>query len=594
MRKKKYNYFDDDLNEQELKEEIQELVDGFTETQERVPTAVEHTPKKKSVIYKIIGFFKSILLGLVLLVTNTYKTIKNDIDDTAEEARVEQLKEELIEELEADGENEAEARHEAEMAYAEEEDEILKRRTISPWIRAVIVFIIAVAVTVAIIVTTVMNSANAVNSRHNEFEKDATKVCTEYTEKYGIANYKYMSEYDVKGYMLTGLCIVREVDFDDNGKSELLLCYNDNDEYYEEVWGYKDNKFEQLYHKKVPQSTNRNDDIWVSIYSNNDTFYLAEHGESDASKVTLYKLSGGEFKKKSTAVYNAEKLSFAIKSRNVTDNFERIKFAVLRESAASSIVDRTLNATDSYTETTTSKIVKSTDTANSAYYELVKEYTETYGEPTLESSGKMPYISGLAGVNLVDFDGDGQDELMLIYRKTVSERDEDYDGNYVSVEKEKYYCDIYMWNGHNAVQIYQDDGISNLSDDESSAYYILKKDGNRYFYCSNKFKSDNYGKNVSATSKMMQFTGEKFEQQFKANYQTEYGYTKYYIDDEREYKNSFAENGGYKVPFFDGSEDFDNTKWNVCFMQGDKNWESNIKLQLEKTNNNIKTLQTSK
>lgn len=594
MRKKKYNYFDDDLNEQELQEEIQELVDGFTETQEQVPTVVEHTPKKKSVFYKIIGFFKSILLGFILLVTNTYKTIKNDIDDTAEEARVEQLKEELIEELEADGENEIEARHEAELAYAEEEDEILKRRTISPWIRAIIVFVIAVAVTVAIIVTTVMNSANAVNSRHNEFEKDATKVCTEYTEKYGIANYKYMSEYDVKGYMLTGLCIVREVDFDDNGKSELLLCYNDNDEYYEEVWGYKDNKFEQLYHKKVPQSTNRNDDIWVSIYSNNNTFYLAEHGESDASKVTLYKLSGGEFKKKSTAVYNAEKLSFAIKSRNVTDNFERIKFAVLRESAASSIVDRTLTATDSYTETTTSKIVKSTDTANSAYYELVKEYTETYGEPTLESSGKMPYISGLAGVNLVDFDGDGQDELMLIYRKTVSERDEDYDGNYVSVEKEKYYCDIYMWNGHNAVQIYQDDGISNLSDDESSAYYILKKDGNRYFYCSNKFKSDNYGKNVSATSKMMQFTGEKFEQQFKANYQTEYGYTKYYIDDEREYKNSFAENGGYKVPFFDGSEDFDNTKWNVCFMQGDENWESNIKLQLEKTNNNIKTLQTSK
>ena len=594
MRKKKYNYFDDDLNEQELQEEIQELVDGFTETQEQVPTVVEHTPKKKSVFYKIIGFFKSILLGFILLVTNTYKTIKNDINDTAEEARVEQLKEDLIEELEADGENEIEARHEAELAYAEEEDEILKRRTISPWIRAIIVFVIAVAVTVAIIVTTVMNSANAVNSRHNEFEKDATKVCTEYTEKYGIANYKYMSEYDVKGYMLTGLCIVREVDFDDNGKSELLLCYNDNDEYYEEVWGYKDNKFEQLYRKKVPQSTNRNDDIWVSIYSNNNTFYLAEHGESDASKVTLYKLSGGEFKKKSTAVYNAEKLSFAIKSRNVTDNFERIKFAVLRESAASSIVDRTLTATDSYTETTTSKIVKSTDTANSAYYELVKEYTETYGEPTLESSGKMPYISGLAGVNLVDFDGDGQDELMLIYRKTVSERDEDYDGNYVSVEKEKYYCDIYMWNGHNAVQIYQDDGISNLSDDESSAYYILKKDGNRYFYCSNKFKSDNYGKNVSATSKMMQFTGEKFEQQFKANYQTEYGYTKYYIDDEREYKNSFAENGGYKVPFFDGSEDFDNTKWNVCFMQGDENWESNIKLQLEKTNNNIKTLQTSK
>ena len=48
---------------------------------------------------------------------------------------------------------------------------------------------------------------------------------------------------------------------------------------------------------------------------------------------------------------------------------------------------------------------------------------------------------------------------------------------------------------------------------------------------------------------MMRFTGEKFEQQFKASCETEYGYTKYYIDDEREYKNSFAENGGYTVPY---------------------------------------------
>lgn len=592
MRKKKYNYFDDDIDEKELQKEIEELVDDFTESQEQVPTLVEHTPKKKSIGHKIAGFFKSIFLGIVLLVTNTYKSIKNDIDDTAEEAKFEELKEQYEQELEADGESPTEARHEAEMMYAEEEEEILQRRTMSPWLRAIIVFVITVAIIVAIIVTAVMNSANAVSSRHSEFEKDATKVCTEYAEKYGIANYKYMSEYSVNGYMLTGLCVVREIDFDDNGKSELLLCYNDDDEYYEEVWGYKGSKFDRLYHKKVPQSTDRNDDIWISLYSNNKTFYLAEHGSDDVAKVNLLKLSNGEFKKKSTAVYNTEKYSFAIKSRNVTDNFERIKFAVLRESAASNTVDRTLNATDSYTEKTTDKVKNPTDTANSAYYQIVKDYTAKYGEAKLETKSKTPYISGLAGVNLVDFDGDGQDELMLIYRKTVSERDEDYDGNYISREKEKYFCDIYMWNGHNALQVYQDDGISNLYDDDGSAYYILKKDGNRFFYCSNKFKTDDYGRSVSATSKMMQFKDGKFTQQFKASYQTEYGYTKYYIDDEREYKNSFAENGGYTVPFFDGSTEFDNTKWNVCFLQGGDEWQNNIKIQLDKTKDAVKTLQT--
>ena len=97
MRRQKYNYFDDDPEEEKLQEKVQELVDEFTESQEQAPILIEHKPKKHSVIHKIIGFFKSIFLGLVLLVTNTYKSIKKDIDDTAEEARVEKLKEQYEE-----------------------------------------------------------------------------------------------------------------------------------------------------------------------------------------------------------------------------------------------------------------------------------------------------------------------------------------------------------------------------------------------------------------------------------------------------------------------------------------------------------------
>ena len=47
MRKNRYNYFDDDLDEQELQEEIRELVDDFTESQTQEPTVIEHTPKKE-------------------------------------------------------------------------------------------------------------------------------------------------------------------------------------------------------------------------------------------------------------------------------------------------------------------------------------------------------------------------------------------------------------------------------------------------------------------------------------------------------------------------------------------------------------------
>lgn len=459
--------------------------------------------------------------------------------------------------------------------------------------KGIIVFLIAVVLLVVIAVIGVINSTARINRHNSDFKEDAGKVCAEYNEKYGIANYKYMSEYEVKGYMLTGLCVVREVDFDNNGKSELLLAYNDNDEYYEEIWGYYRNDFIKLYKAKLPQSDNKNDDIWMTIYSKNDKFYIAEQ-PLNSKKVIIKRLAGDEFKEKGSATYDADNFTYKIKSQNATDSFEPIKMCVLKEHIASSVVDRTLDTTDSFlgkVEVKKPNSVSTTSSMEGAYLDIINTYTEKYGKAEYVSNSKMPYINGLAGVNLVDFDGDKTDELVLVYRRTVSQRDEDSSGNYISIEEDKYSCDIYYWNGKNVQLAYQTESIGNLLNNNDSAYYIIKTDGNRRFFCYNTFTSENYNNLVTASSKMMRFNGTNFEQEFKASYRTEYGYTKYYIDGESKYKNSFVEQGGYSIPFFDGSDEFDSEKWQVCFLQGKKEWETNIKTQLDKTESTIKSLE---
>ena len=55
-----------------------------------------------------------------------------------------------------------------------------------------------------------------------------------------------------------------------------------------------------------------------------------------------------------------------------------------------------------------------------------------------------------------------------------------------------------------------------------------------------------------------------------------------------------AENGGFSIPLFDGEEEYDNTEWQVCFMQGEPKWEVNVKTQYDKTDSTIKTLKSKK
>lgn len=461
-----------------------------------------------------------------------------------------------------------------------------------------------VIITVVIASVSITASTNKQNNKETKFDSAAYKVCSEYSEKYGTANYKFMnSEYGVKGCMLTGLCVAREIDFDADGTEELLLGYNTNDTYRVEVWGFHSGDFIQLYSQNVFQRSDRNNDIWISLYTDDNEFYLAEHSGDKAESVKILRLAGKEFKEKTEASYDEESLKYTVHKKDATDNFERIRFAVLRETTASEIVDTTLDVIDGFSKNKEQPQKDSSsdnddsqtdfDSLNSAYYSIVENYNKEYGCSYLNNNSELPCITGLAVVDLIDFNGDGTDELFLVYLRTVNERTEDDNGNYISVAKEKYFCEIYTYNGQKALNVYQSEGISNLSDSVDSAYCIIKNDGKEKKLCTNSFSYSQRGRVMSSSSKILSFDGERFEPENKFSVDSEYGYNSYYINSKSVYKSRFISEGGYSVPFFDGTKTFDSSTYSITYLRVKRDDVSKIKNIPDKTEEVIKKLNPS-
>lgn len=460
------------------------------------------------------------------------------------------------------------------------------------------VLFIVVLTVLAIIVTVFgfMNSIRKENKREELFNTSATDVCLRYEETYGVSNYESLSQYGTTGYRLTGLCYARELDFDSDNRSELLICYNASGTYVCEVWGFDGGDFVQLYKGDATQTGDVKDDAWITVYSKNGKYYICEHSKDDISSVTILALHGDKFSKKTTCTYAPETEEYIIKGEANYISFDRIKLSVLREVAASNQVEKTQDVIETFTgdkRKPTSAGGTQEDNMKRAYFEIVQQYNDTYGVAEYKSEKGAAYVGGLAYVDLIDFNNDGTDEMMLVYRRPVNTRKEDRNGSYIAVTVDKYFCEVYGWNGSNAWRVYQNEGISNSLEDSKQSYIMIKTDGKKPQLCFNQFASSSYGRVINATSKMMAYDGERFEPSFKASYVTEYGYTQYYIDGEKEYKSSFANNGGYSVPMFDGSSTYDSAKYRVIYMQTDFGNASRVKSLPNTTVENIRKLNSS-
>lgn len=442
----------------------------------------------------------------------------------------------------------------------------------------------------AIMIFAVLFSVNNENKKIAKFNADAGAVCADLISQYGTPNYENLySEYGVAGYRMTGLCYARELDFDNDGTSELFVCYSDNGTYQAEVWGYDGGEFIQLFHCKARQKRNVNDDAWVTLYYHNNKYYLGVHDEKDSSKVTLFGLKGDEFVNKYEATYDEQAELFVVRKKVDYTSFERIKLSVLREEKASVILDTVSTTIDGFKMDTTDAENKKKTNRKQAYAEIVKKYEAKFGAPTVRTDDEGAYIDGLAVVKLIDFDNDGSNELLVSYRKKGLSRDEDNEGNYVSVTQYKYQTEIYSFDGKNAKLVFEKEDACQKNIDSWDRFFIIQNDGDKKNICFNNYSSRENGHIVTATSTILSFNGKEFEPSYKSKYVTDYGYKEYYIDDEQVWTRQFEEDG-YVVPFFDESSIYSSTEFDVFYVQKAGANASTIQPQLDETLSTIDKL----
>ena len=474
---------------------------------------------------------------------------------------------------------------------SEEIEKLSKRKKTRVTVALVFLFLLIFA----IMILATLHSVSSENKRIAKFDADAGKVCSQYITKYGNCSYENLySTYGITGYRMNGLCYVREMDFDNDNVSELLICYDDGGVYQTEVWGYNsDNDFVNLYTVAATQTKKKSDDAWITVYTRSNKYYIGVHSGDELEKVALYGLRGDTFEKRYNATYDASAHAFSVRNKLDATSFERIKLAVLVEEKAAVTADHISKTIESFLGTGgTSKLITNSQSIQSAYYDVIEGYNQEYGKAKVVKKNGVAYIDGLASVDLLDFNGDGKDELVVVYRKSVKTRRSVVQGNYIAKVEDKYYIEIYRYNGTKAILAYKNENISNSLTDSADMYYIFKEKNNKAYYCVNAFSTQEYGKLITASSTIFKFDGSRFVQQSKSMYRTRYGYTNYYINDQEVYKSTFNEKG-YSVPLFNGESSYDKNTYTVTYLQRKMLKASDLDNRVNQTVTNIRQLNSS-
>ncbi|MGN1328263.1 MAG: hypothetical protein ACI4V4_01030 [Eubacterium sp.] len=476
-------------------------------------------------------------------------------------------------------------------ALAELNEMPLLKKRITKIFVAILIFLI-----LFIFIFSVSYSIASHNKANESFCEDAGKVCTEYIKEFGSVKWEALDEtiYGENKARLTGLCYVRRMDFDNDGSDELMLCYNNKNVYYLEVWGYSHKKFTQLYSQEANSTENDTDGVWVGFYHKNNKYYICKSEKNTANIVTLYALHGDKFKAElNNWDYDYENRVYSKKGKDNTQDFETIELSVFRKSKAEIIVNTVTKNIDDFGNISSKAITNSKSKSqleNDAYYDVVKRRIEKYGIPKIENGDGYSFIDGVAMVRLIDFDGDSSDELMIVYRKYKSKSKYDnYSGQYIYYDVPMYGIDIYKFNGTDARRIFSKETVSNcLESENENVFYLMLKGGKKTIsVCNNVYTFEN-SYNYTASSKIYSLKDERFETVYNSKLVNEYGYKQYYIDGDRVYSSEFEESGK-KVPMFLNDDDVvSDSSYTVTYLSGRE--EETYQKTIKETNDVIKKL----
>lgn len=428
---------------------------------------------------------------------------------------------------------------------------------------------------IIIIIITFNHTINTQNKRNEQFYKDAGRVCTNYITEYGPIKWETMDSdtYGKDIVRMTGLCYARQMDFDNDGKDELLLCYNDKNVYSMDIWSYVGKEFTKVYAQPISSTDDDTDGSWIGLYHKNNKYYICQASKEDATKIDLYALKGDSFSKTSECEYDYENDIYSVKGKINAQDFETIKLSVIKASKAEAISETVISNLETFSNVSVANIENSKTPEQlkaAAYYEIVEKRNQKYGQAKVVTNAGRSYIDGVAVVKLIDFDGDGNEELFLVYRKLLRQSATNaYTGEFITIEEPTYCMEVYTWNGTVANKVFSKDSISNLLNDEDTNYIMTQKAGKRTNICTNTYSFESTN-NYTAVSRIFEFKDGEFTTTYNAKIIDEYGWKQYYLDNEYSYESQFRDSG-YKVPMFmDDDDDVDNAIYSVTYLSGSK------------------------
>ena len=454
-----------------------------------------------------------------------------------------------------------------------------------------VLFVVFIVIFIAIFV----NSIESENEKIAQFNASASDVCIDKINTFGVCNFEKLDEdeYGKNLHRLTGTCFVRELDFDNNGISELLVTYSDGGVYFNEVWGFDGDQFISLYNKEANFVADKTKGSWITLYRHNNKYYIGTNATDDGAEVDLYTLKGDSFDKKYTCQYDFVTETFTIKKKQDVVSFERIELSCISQRLGNKRVDEFTKATEVFAS---SQVISAANLAkddtqkmHQAYYALVQEYNNNYGISTFNLTENTASLSGLGVVKIVDFNGDDVDELMLIYQKSVGVRDEDRNGNYISVKEDRYYCDIFRWTGQKAVRAFQHEGLSGMQDNGTDTLFILKHQDGKTYYCANTYVVENKGKSITSSSKIYELTDINFETTYKAIMRNSYGSVTRTIDGDKVSKTDF-EASKDTVALFCNDNEYNTEIFTVGYVKRKSADSADVEKQVNETINEIRKL----
>jgi len=428
---------------------------------------------------------------------------------------------------------------------------------------------------IIIIVITFNHSINSQNKKNEQFHNDAGKVCTDYITEYGPIKWETMDSetYGKDMARMTGLCYARQMDFDNDGKDELMLCYNDKNVYSMDIWSYVGKEFTKVYSQPISSTDNETDGSWIGLYHKNNKYYICQASEDDVTKIDLYALRGDSFSKSSQCEYDYKNNIYSVKGKINAQDFETIKFSVIKTSKAEAISETVIGNLETFSNISVASIENQKTPEQlkaEAYYEIIEKRNHKYGQAKVVTNAGRSYIDGVAVVKLIDFDGDGNEELFMVYRKMLRQSATNaYTGEFITIEEPTYCMEVYGWNGTVANKIFSKDSVSNLLNEKDTNYIMTKKSDKQTHICTNTYSFESTN-NYTAVSRIFELKDGEFETTYNAKIINEYGWKQYYLDNERSYESQFRERG-YKVPMFmDDDDDVDNAVYSVTYLSGSK------------------------